>query len=130
MCVLPSRASEGLGRRGQLSRLVEEEGECHSAISREEYSRRQNSGCKGPGAGVCLACLSSSKEASAVGEGRGRGEEVRDQRVEGRALEVTVRTRTFSLERNEEPQEGLQQVRDMVYKCFSRIPQATVCTMD
>ena len=104
MCVPPSRAREGLGRKGQMSRLVEEEGECHSAISREAYSRRQNSRCKGPGAGVCLACLSNSKEASAVGEGRGR--EVRDQRVEGRALEVTVRTRTFSLERNEQPQEG------------------------
>ena len=127
MCVLPSRAREGLGRRGQsMSRLVEEEGEGHS---REEYSRRQNSRCKGPGAGACLACLSNSKEASAEGGGRGR-REVRDQRVEGRALEVTVRTRTFSLERNEEPQEGLQQVRDVVYKCFNRIPQAIVCTMD
>ena len=65
-----------------------------------------------------------------MGEGRGRREEVRDQRIEGRALEVTVRTRTFSLERNEEPQEGLQQVRDTVYKYFSRTPQATVCTVD
>lgn len=128
MCVPPCRAREGLGRKGELSRLVEEKGECHSAISREEYSRGQNSRCKGPGAGVCLACLSNSKEASAVGEGRGRGE-VRDQRVEGRALEVTVRTRTFSLERNEEPWEGLEEVRDMVYKCFNRIPQTIVCTM-
>ena len=69
MCVLPSRAREGLGGRGQLSRLIEEEGECHS---REEYSRRQNSRCKGPGAGACLACLSNSKEASAEGGGRGK----------------------------------------------------------
>ena len=33
MCVLPSRAREGLGRKEQLSRLVEGEGVCHSAIS-------------------------------------------------------------------------------------------------
>ena len=59
MCVLPSRAREGLGGRGQLSRLIEEEGECHS---REEYSRRQNSRCKGPGAGVCTMGWSSHRE--------------------------------------------------------------------
>ena len=65
MCVLPSRAREGLGGRGQLSRLIEEEGECHS---REEYSRRQNSRCKGPGAGACLEfSREKSKKASVAG---------------------------------------------------------------
>ena len=79
----------------------------HETTIGKSIPGRGDSRCKGPGAGACLACLSNSKEASAEGGGRGRREEVRDQRVEGRALEVTVRTRTFSLERNEEPQEGL-----------------------
>lgn len=84
-CKEEQKAARGLGLWGRVSAAYQDQGRPREKRTVEQTCRREavssvkiwgksipgreTSRCKGPGAEVCLACLSNSKEASVVGRG-------------------------------------------------------------